>query len=187
MIGNADSGTFSGETEFLTSNAICSKESLMNRTKVARKHFDVIMSMTDGVSDDYDPPGKEMLRLYTDLCINRVLDFPKLEKICATLSSEERKKIREKTPQAQSYPTVSGEVSPKMVSIQYTRDFCELNKIDLREMWEKYQPYLGVMMQEMEQVQGKNAATRLKDWLDNYVIRGSFDDRTLVILQRGGN
>jgi hypothetical protein len=74
-----------------------------------------------------------------------------------------------------------------MVSIQYTRDFCELNKIDLREMWEKYQPYLGVMMQEMEQVQGKNAATRLKDWLDNYVIRGSFDDRTLVILQRGGN
>jgi hypothetical protein len=43
------------------------------------------------------------------------------------------------------------------------------------------------MMQEMEQVQGKNAATRLKDWLDNYVIRGSFDDRTLVILQRGGN
>ena len=187
LIGNADSGTFSGETEFLTSDAICSMESLMNRTKVARKRFDVIMSMTDGVSDDYDPPGKEMLRLYTDLCINRVLDFPKLEKICATLSPEARKKIREKIPQAQSYPTVSGEVSPKMVSIQYTRDFCELNKIDLREMWEKYQPYLGVMMQEMEQVQGKNAATRLKDWLDNYVIRGSFDDRTLVILQRGGN
>lgn len=187
LLGNADSGAFSGETEFLTSSAMSSQESLMNRTRVARKPFDVILSMTDGVADDYDPPGKEMLRLYADLCVNRVLDFPHLEKICAALSADEVGRIRENIPQAQSYPAVSGEVPPKIVPIQYTRDLCGLHQISLQEMWEGYQQHLAVMTKGMEQAQGKNPATRLKDWLDNYVIRGSFDDRTIVILQRGGN
>ena len=187
LLGNADSGAFSGETEFLTSSAISCREKLMNRTKVARKHFDVIISMTDGVSDDYDPPGKEMLRLYVDLCVNRILEFPDLEKICDGFSIDELEKIRGNIPQAQSYPAVSEEVPPKMVPIQYTRDLCEINQISLQEMWENYQQHLAVMTKGMELAQGKNAANRLKDWLDNYVIRGSFDDRTMVILQRGGN
>ncbi len=187
LLGNADSGAFSGETEFLTSSVMSSQESLMKRTKVARKRFDVIMSMTDGVADDYDPPGKEMLRLFADLCVNRVLELPDLEKIYAALSPVELAKIQEHIPSAQSYPMISDVTPSVMVPIQYTRELCEVTQIGLQEMWEKYQQQLAVMAKSMEKATGKNAANRLKDWLDNYVIRGSFDDRTIVILQRGGN
>jgi hypothetical protein len=32
--------------------------------------------------------------------------------------------------------------------------------------------------------QGESAADRLRTWIDSYTVRGSFDDRTLVVLHR---
>ena len=186
LLGDADSGAFSGETEFLTSSSINSLQSLMGRTRVTRKRIDVLMSMTDGVADDYDPNDREMLRLYLDLLVNRVIISQKLEQLTKGLDPARRQELGKSVPEPQSYPAVTGEAVPIMVPIQYVRELRERENLDLKAIWENHLEHIGMMAESISLNQDKNAATRLKEWLDNYVVRGSFDDRTLVILQRGG-
>lgn len=69
-LGQADSGTFAGETDFLTSAAMSKIENLQYRTKVARKNFVLILSMTDGVADDYENHEQ---KLFDDLLANKIL------------------------------------------------------------------------------------------------------------------
>lgn len=185
LLGDADSGAFSGETEFLTSSAVDSLQSLMGRTRVARKKLDVIMSMTDGVADDYDPNGREMLRLYLDLLVNRVLPSSEFESLLKKMDEARRLELTRVVPQPQSYPEVSGEPEPRLVPVQYVRELCNMQNVDLRKIWEGYREQLAVMADSIHMNKDKSPAGRLKEWLDNYVVRGSFDDRTLVILQRG--
>ncbi|WP_019543843.1 PP2C family serine/threonine-protein phosphatase [Selenomonas bovis] len=185
LLGDADSGAFSGETEFLTSSSIDSLQSLMGRTRVSRKKIDIIMSMTDGVADDYDPNGKEMLRLYLDLLVNRVISSPQLEMMQKKLDKARYEELSKIVPAPQSYPAVTGELEPRMVPVQYVRELQEKQGLDLKKIWEEGRESLTVMAGAIQLNTGKNAATRLKEWLDSYVVRGSFDDRTLVILQRG--
>lgn len=185
LLGNADSGAFSGETEFLTSSSIDSLQSLMGRTRVSRKKIDVIMSMTDGVADDYDPNGKEMLRLYLDLLVNRVMALPELDMRLKKLDKVKFEELTMAVPSPQSYPVVTGEAENSLVPVQYVRELCEKQEADLQKIWEECRDYLAVMAGAIHLNRDKNAATRLKEWLDSYVVRGSFDDRTLVILQRG--
>ena len=104
LLGEADSGDFSGETEFLTSPRMRRLELLQRRTRITRCAVDTVFVMTDGVSDDYFPPGEGMPALYQDLRAAGVL----------------------------------GEAAA-------------------------------------------DAGQRLRQWLDSYAVRGSFDDRTLVI------
>lgn len=184
LMGEPDSGAFSGETEFLTSSKIDGIGSLANRTKVARKPFDFILSMTDGVADDYDPNATQMLRLYLDLKANRIIDAPEWRKVMESRHLHEP--MPDRIPKPQTYPSIDGKAVTRYVPIQYTKDMLDMNGWTLRELWESHQDDLARMASYIEPDQGKNAAFRLQDWLDNYVIRGSFDDRTLVILQRGG-
>lgn len=185
LLGDADSGAFSGETEFLTSSAVDSLQSLMGRTRVARKKIDVIMSMTDGVADDYDPNGREMLRLYLDLLVNRVLPSSEFENLLKRMKETRRLELTGAVPQPQSYPEVSGDPEPRLVPVQYVRELCSMQNVDLRSIWEGCREHLAVMADSIHMNKDKSPAGRLKEWLDNYVVRGSFDDRTLVILQRG--
>ena len=69
-LGQADSGTFAGETDFLTSAAMSKIENLQHRTRVARKNFALILSMTDGVADDYENNEQ---KLFDDLLANKIL------------------------------------------------------------------------------------------------------------------
>ena len=185
LLGDADSGTFSGETEFLTSSSVDSLQSLMGRTRVTRKKMDVILSMTDGVADDYEPNGKEMLRLYLDLIVNRVISSPQVDGLLGRMDASRRLELEKNVPAPQSYPSVNGEQEPKPVPVQYVKELCEKHGIDLKTVWEAYKEHLAVMSGSILMNRDKNPALRLKEWLDNYVVRGSFDDRTLVILQRG--
>ena len=185
LLGDADSGAFSGETEFLTSAAVDSVQSLMGRTRVARKKVNVIMSMTDGVADDYDPNSREMLRLYLDLLVNRVLPSSEFENLLKKMDEGSRLELERSVPQPQSYPEVNGEPEPRLVPVQYVRELCDMQNVDLKKIWEEYRQHLAVMAEAIQLNRDKSPARRLKEWLDNYVVRGSFDDRTLVILQRG--
>ncbi len=99
---DADSGTFAGETDFLTNTSRI--ENLQKKTQVSLRNFDLILSMTDGVADDYE--GNEK-KLFDDLVANKIL------------SSD----------------------SP---------------------------------------------ADKLANWLETYTVRGSFDDRTLVVIRKCG-
>ena len=51
------------------------------------------------------------------------------------------------------------------------------------ELWEDGTPLALSRLELDEQMEAASPAERLKIWLDNYVVRGSFDDRTLVIAQ----
>ena len=69
------------------------------------------------------------------------------------------------------------------VPIQYTNRICEAMGISLEELWDD-QSILGLASLEVKDaVQSSDAGERLRIWLDNYYERGSFDDRTLVVIQ----
>lgn len=109
LLGEPDSGSFSGETDFLTSRHRLKAESLDSRTHTFVGRLRTALVMTDGVADDYFPSDPGLLRLYADLVQNGVL----------------RSAGSDGTPEV-----------------------------------------------------------RLRQWLDTYQVRGSFDDRTLVALHR---
>jgi len=176
LLGTPDSGNYSGETDFLTSAKFSDKANLANRTMLSRKPIDIIFSMTDGVADDYYPNGVQLHRLYFDLVINHVLPLPKE-------IGEDEQKID--VPEPHSHLELSGEEKRERVAIQYTSELCEANKMTLEELWNNRAP-LGAMAKKIAPPKNRSADVRLQNWLNNYTVRGSFDDRTLVILRRGG-
>ena len=179
LLGVPDSGKFAGETDFLTSSKFALKETLMSRTKLLRKPIDLIFSMTDGVADDYYPNEIHMQRLYFDLMINHILPFPK------DLEQSNKFAARLKVPDPRAYPRVDDSEKHELVPIQYTSELCNECGLSLEQIWENPEPLLA-MAQKIPFNKFCNSSTRLKEWLDNYAIRGSFDDRTLVILRKGG-
>ena len=181
LLGVPDSGAFSGETDFLTSSNMAFINNLMGRTKLARKPLDLILSMTDGVADDYDPNEREIRRLYFDLIANHVLpiNFSRKSDVAKNLETI-------KIPDPQLFPKVDGSVEPKLIPVQYTTDLMQMNNLTLSDIWENREPLIA-MSKKIAFKDSQNAAIRLLDWLDNYTMRGSFDDRTLVIFRKEGN
>ena len=180
LLGVPDSGKFSGETDFLTSSKFALKENLISRTKLSRKPVDLIFSMTDGVADDYDPNEIHMRRLYFDLLANRILPFPK------QLEHSKKTASNLKVPNPRSYFKLDDSENRELVPIQYTSELCSECNLSLKQLWENREPIFA-MAQKIPFNKNLNSAMRLKEWLDNYTIRGSFDDRTLVILRKGGD
>lgn len=180
LLGIPDSGDYSGETDFLTSPQMRAMETLQKRTKVYRGMMDTVMVMTDGVADDYFPNDTEMRRLYFDLLVNRIIgdegtddDLPAVSK--ADLS------LFKRIPDPLAYPWVNDQNT--YISLQYTKRICEGTGMTLKDMWEN-KKVLQLAKLELNQFTPiKDNSERLKIWLDNYVERGSFDDRTLVIAQ----
>jgi hypothetical protein len=75
VMGTADSGEYSSETEFLVSKKLTS--SLISRISpkvINVKKFKGIMVMSDGVADDYFPASQEMNRLYNDLISYQIIE-----------------------------------------------------------------------------------------------------------------
>src|SRR5262249_27471833 len=73
LLGEPDSGQYSGETDFLTSHHKLKPENLCPRTFVLVQPIRALLVMTDGVADDYFPPDPGMARLYADLVLNGIL------------------------------------------------------------------------------------------------------------------
>lgn len=180
LLGIPDSGKFSGETDFLTSSKFAVKNNLALRTKLSRKPIDLIFSMTDGVADDYDPNELHMRRLYFDLLINRVLPFPQ------DIDQPDENEPPIVVPDPQAYPRLDGNEIGELVPIQYTDELCTACNLSLEQLWKDCTP-LKAMARKIPLNRDRSPALRLQEWLDNYTIRGSFDDRTLVILRKGGD
>lgn len=181
LLGEADSGEFSGETEFLTTSKL-DDVMLQKRTKITRKKIDYIMSMTDGVADDYDPNKIHLLRLYLDLKLNHIIDNSDWKKILNNMDDKTRYELGKKIPEPVQYE----KGNEKSMPIQYSLELMQKYNIKLKELWENHQTDLALMASAIESSKDKNAGTRLFNWLDDYVVRGSFDDRTLVILESEG-
>lgn len=168
LLGEADSGAYSGETEFLTEKTV-SEGATAARTRISRGKSDILMLMSDGVADDYFPAQPMMKRLCLDLFLNGILP---MEGECG----------EPQPPEPVRYPSVSPE--QRSVALQYAKRLLEDGSADaVNALWDRR----GEMKPHSLEAYGVSLdgqpQERLLSWLDNYNERGSFDDRTLVVLR----
>lgn len=180
LLGAANRGEFSGETDFLTSPNITSIDALCCRTMVYKGVFDTVMMMSDGVAEDYFPNQTEMRRLYFDLIANDILESPDKGALKQPLTPEQED-LMARIPQPLAYPWVN---DPSVsVPINYTS--CIMHSVELtaETVWSD-PTVLDLARLRLRQSENYNIGQgeRLKVWLDNYVEKGSFDDRTLVVI-----
>ena len=180
LLGVPDSGDFSGETDFLTSSQMKNTETLQKRTKLYRGISDTVMVMSDGVADDYFPNETQMRRLYYDLIINGVIDSGRPELDLSTLSKDDLRNFKQ-MPDPLTYPWVNDQ--NVKVTLQYTNRITEATGATLESIWNNPKLLDLAMIELGGQEKAEDPSLRLRVWLDNYVERGSFDDRTLVIAQ----
>ena len=175
ILGNADGGSFAGETEFITSESTRLPESLMSRTKIGRRKISSLMLMTDGVADDYYPNTPEILRLYLDLQLNNIIGEYGFN------SDDSAHEFIDKIPKPVSYPWVND--SDICYAIQYAKNIITNTALDLEKLWSRHDILNTASLKYFNaDSYCKDKAEMLSVWLDNYVERGSFDDRTLVII-----
>lgn len=176
IIGKADSGAFSGETEFITSRSALAEGGLKSRTAVCQGDMDLVLAMTDGVADDYFPAKKELPRLYYDLLANGILteDPPGAGPDWAEDLP---------MPDPVAYPWVNNQDIE--VALQYANRIMEESGKTAEDLWDVRSHVFTRARRALEKVDKlpDSTAERLSRWLDNYVERGSFDDRTLVVAQ----
>ncbi len=82
-----------------------------------------------------------------------------------------------KLPESTVYPWVNDK--SVMVAANYTNKICRETGLTFENIWNSPE-ILETAAAKLSDLSEKNAVERLKIWLDNYVERGSFDDRTLV-------
>lgn len=177
VLGNIDSGEFSGETDFLTSEKMKKKEVLMTKTKILRKPVSEIFIMTDGVADDYFPSLPQALRLYMDLVVNNLIEIDNDEEL--------ENDVAQNIPEPLYYPWVNNK--NESIPIQYTNKIMEKLKISIENVWNKKSILKFASFALKDSIKDKDIENRLIKWLDNYTERGSFDDRTLVIYTNKSN
>lgn len=170
ILGEADSGAFSGETDFL-SDKNSREDAVGAKTRISRGACDTIMLMTDGVADDYFPAQPMMKRLYIDLCLNGILPF-----------SGECKGDGE-DPAPIRFNSVS--MSRKSVALQYSKQLLAADSSNdaVNALWDKREMLYCHSLEAFKMSLADNTPERLETWLDNYNERGSFDDRTLAVIK----
>jgi hypothetical protein len=188
VLAEPDVGDFAGQTRFLTFPEQLSGANLARKTFVSMCRLRALCVMTDGVADDYDPPRDHLARLWADLVVNGVLDLtppptdavppgegarvtnleavvalPGLDTLCQIVGPEPRveRTVRSAAALAAGLGTTVGGLllHPEL-------------------LWS------GRLAPAKAPLQGATAADRLREWLDAYQVRSSFDDRTLVILHK---
>ena len=164
----ADSGAYSGETDFL-SERNTRAEVIGGKTRVSRGTSDTILLMTDGVADDYFPAQPMMKRLYLDLCLNGILPMEG-----EYSSAEDPAPIR--------YRSVS--LSQQSVALQYAKQLMpDGSEAAANTLWDKRDALKCHSLEAFRMNIGDTPEERLRVWLDNYNERGSFDDRTLAAVK----
>ena len=187
LLGRADSGEDSSQTDFLTSGSLASsKESLDARTFSFTGRLRTLVSMTDGVSNVYEPENPHLLRLEADLVLNGVLPGPQSSDEAAAAALEgthlsSLDALRRDPPGYRSNSTIH----------------CKQRPVHVWSLQPHYAEALGVEWQDIVREPDLLAAGRddvrpalppeehLRLWLDALQAGGEFDDRTLVVLHRG--
>lgn len=173
MLGVPDSGAYSGETDFLTSEQMRHKENLMGKTKIMRGNVSDVLIMTDGVADDYFPNNPQMLRLILDLELNGILDIK-------DTSEKTDDESLSNIPEPVRYPWVND--NEQLIAVQYAKHLLEKTQTAPEVLWKNYDLLKNAGLSGTENELPEKKEERLLRWLDNYAERGSFDDRTLLIL-----
>ena len=168
LLGEADSGAYSGETDFLSAKTV-SEGVIARKTRISRGKSDILMLMSDGVADDYFPAQPMMKRLYLDLCLNGILPM-------------EGEAGEPQPPEPLKFPSVSPE--QQSVALQYAKQLLRDGSDDaMNELWDNRGGLKAHSLEAYGISLGDRPQDRLLTWIDNYNERGSFDDRTLVVIR----
>ena len=168
LLGEADSGAYSGETDFLSAKTV-SEGVIARKTRISRGKSDILMLMSDGVADDYFPAQPMMKRLYLDLCLNGILPMT------GELGEPQ-------PPEPLKFPSVSPE--QQSVALQYAKQLLRDGSDEaMNELWDRRDSLKPHSLEAYGISLGDRPQDRLLTWIDNYNERGSFDDRTLVVIK----
>ena len=116
-------------------------------------------------------------QLYFDLLANGVLDgATAVSTMDLTLNQIEMIK---KLPSPVEYPWENDK--SVLVGLNYTNKIMKTLDMSLEEIWGDQFIASLVSAQVKDNMNTEAPEQRLRIWLDNYVERGSFDDRTLVV------
>ncbi|MEM9541422.1 MAG: PP2C family serine/threonine-protein phosphatase [Cyanobacteria bacterium P01_E01_bin.42] len=189
VLGIPDRGEFSGQTEFLTTPGKVERDYLMRKTFPFFSPLKTLLVMTDGVADDYFPADSEMLRLYGDLVLNRIIarDPVNSGEIVDRLSETKLGNLSDLEAERDEFCSqidrlVSAEENPKIVSLYACDRYAKVLGMSVEDLIASPALLAAVHWQRNEVE--KCPAENLRLWLDSYQVKGSFDDRTLVILQQ---
>jgi hypothetical protein len=175
LLGKADSGAYSGETDFLTSAKVLDAIERYERIFRHSGPLRALMVMTDGVADDYFPPNPALSRLYADLVLNDILKVPQTSGAAIPFDPADGR-----LDQDAEAVTAAG---PQRVTLRSAALFAsELGEADLTKLSGSDALLAAGARGAPLAALGRDAADRLRVWLDSYQVRGSFDDRTLVVL-----
>ena len=177
LLGRPDSGDYVGETDFLTSDGMTDSAALQNRTLVSRGAYDLLLTMTDGVADDYFNE-QELHRLYLDLALNGILPAASEQ----TMFTRAEACLLRSLPKPTAFPWVNDKT--EQVALQSAQRCCTGAGCTVETLWQSAH-VLPLAVADTTLARVSAPAQRLEIWLDNYMARGSFDDRTLVLLSMG--
>lgn len=170
LLMTADSGEHSGETRFLDERETA-PEKLKSRVFPFLGPLRALMLMTDGVADDYFPNAPGMSYLYGDLLLNGIIS----SKISVNQEKEKAALALEKITE-ESYMTLS-----EHTIIRSIKSIAEQLGKTPTEIWSNPKT-LEYFAKGAPICQSTDPSERLRLWLDNYQVRGSFDDRTLIAM-----
>ena len=194
LLSFPDNGKYGGQTDFLTSPGKLERGNLVQKISAFPGKLKTFMMMTDGVSEDYFPYQTEIPDLYVDLIINRVLTL----KNATSLDSEQNSDQRwSSSDLSQAFPKVErlldpgndSDKEPQEVRIFSLSDYLNSEVLKEKLRSPKYLQQLLKETQEVSMFDGSEHSSpqeKLRIWLDSYYKKGSFDDRTLVVLYSEG-
>jgi hypothetical protein len=183
-----DAGAFSGQTQFLDAKTTSDTEFRARRRLLfvgAASDVVAIAAMTDGVADDYFDGQAGMARLYCDLILNGALRVP-IEGASSALQPSLDALRALVAHEVALEPTQDG-APLRRVPVKYVERYLSAAALTAEALLaapEQLHPLLAIepCLAPPEEVAAQ--AERLLAWLDAYVVRGSYDDRTLVIYER---
>lgn len=174
LLMTPDSGEHSGEVRFLDQKEV-DPERLRAKIRPVLCPLRSLMLMTDGVADDYFPNDPGMAWLYGDLVLNGVLPVA---------SSQAGNTLVDGI----DLLVADCSVEVEQLCLDQTTETIQLRS--LRKLAEK----AGITAEEVVRREGllqagrchepTERAAQLQKWLDSYFVRGSFDDRTLLVMHR---
>jgi hypothetical protein len=184
LLMTPDSGEHSGEVRFLDQREV-DPEKLRAKIFPVLCNLRALILMTDGVADDYFPNDPGMTWLYGDLVLNGVLPVPPGadKDVSAALAGSSIPSEAElaKVNCATEFELPRLDKSLHRVSIRSISALADKLGLPAEEVVRRA-PLLAAG--RGGSASGKKPEELLQDWLDSYHVRGSFDDRTLLVMHR---
>ncbi len=178
-----DSGAHAGEVRFLEEREI-TPEKLSSKVFCFCNPMRALLLVTDGVADDYFPNDPRMCWLYGDLLLNGILPVAPVEAAQAEAALAPIRREIAARGNVADFPKlamVEGVGGPQAAPIRSLESYAKsLGREPAKVLASP--PLLWAGCQGLPLCPQTEPEVRLRVWLDSYCLRGSFDDRTLVVL-----